>query len=338
MISEKKLKELKNLIINSKNPVFLFDNDPDGICSAAILLRNIRKGNFFVLKSIDKLNKKIKKKILSLCPSEIFFLDKPFYEEKFIGKIKERKIKIIFIDHHEQKIKDRECLYFNSYPSSEPVSYITQKIFNSKDTIFLSLIGCISDVFLPEFFYKEKEKYPELFNQSNKPLDIIYSSNFGKIIKILSLSLKNKDNNIVKILYYLAKSNSFYDILIEKKENQFMHEKYKELNKIIENNIKKIKVFDSFVFLEFSGKYSLTSEISNKLLYLYQKKFILVCYKKEDIVNISLRGEKAKKFVEKILKKIKNSIGGGHEKACGLRIPMSEYDNFKKIVFEHFKK
>ncbi|MEM4605782.1 MAG: DHH family phosphoesterase, partial [Candidatus Pacearchaeota archaeon] len=138
--------------------------------------------------------------------------------------------------------------------------------------------------------------------------------------------------------YYLAKSNSFYDILIEKKENQFMHEKYKELNKIIENNIKKIKVFDSFVFLEFSGKYSLTSEISNKLLYLYQKKFILVCYKKEDIVNISLRGEKAKKFVEKILKKIKNSIGGGHEKACGLRIPMSEYDNFKKIVFEHFKK
>ena len=335
MIKEKKLERLKRILLNSKNPLFLFDNDPDGICSAAILLKNIKKGKALVLRTINKINTKVLKKIFSSYPSEIFILDKPLTDEEFVKTAKEKNTPLIIVDHHKQK-KKKYCLYFNSYPSSEPTSYIAQKIFNSKETKLLSLIGCVYDVFIPEFLEEEKEKYPELFLNKKDPLEIVNLTEFGKAVQILSLSLMNGDEKVIKILDYILKINSPYDILFENKENQFMHEKYKELKAFIDKNLEKAKVFENLVFLEFSGKHSLSSEIANKLLFLYKNKFIIACYKKEDAVNISLRGENAINLVKTILKKIDNSIGGGHEKACGLKIPLLEYEKFKKIVSKKF--
>ncbi|MEM4181545.1 MAG: DHH family phosphoesterase [Candidatus Pacearchaeota archaeon] len=335
MISQKILVQLKKLLESSTNPLFLFDNDPDGICSTAILLRNIKKGKGLVLKSIDKISEKFQKKILSNYPSDVFIIDKPIKDEDFFYKLSSKSINVICIDHHEQK-EIAYCLYFNSYPSSEPTSYITQKVFDSEETRFLSLIGCISDFYIPDFFEDEAKKYVELFPAKKDIFDILYSSDFGKCIQILSLSLMNSDANISKILDVLVKIKSPYDLLIESKENSFMHDKYNELKKFIDTALSKTHVFERLVYLESSGKHSLSSEIANRLLFLYRDKFVIVCCKKEGFVNVSLRGENAKKFVEKVIKKIENSIGGGHEKACGLRFPISSYDTFKKIVSDNF--
>ncbi len=335
MISKDRLKKLKEILLFSKNPVFLFDNDPDGICSTSILIRNIGKGNAFVLKSIEKISENLSKKIFSVYPSEIFIIDKPIRDLNFIKKTKEKNVPLIYIDHHEQK-ESNYCVYFNSYPSSEPVSFITQKIFDSKETRFLSLMGCISDSFLPDFYEEEKNKFPELFLETKDAFEIFYKSDFGKAIQIISLSLMNNDKVIEKILDYLKKINSPYEILIENEKNRFMHERYNEMIMFIEKNIEKTKEFDELIFLEFSGKYSLVSELANRLKFMRKNKFIVVCYKKEDSINISLRGKRSKKIVQKVLGDIENSFGGGHEMACGLRIPSSEYDKFKKIISEIF--
>lgn len=335
MISSNVLLKIKNILLEAQNPVFLFDNDPDGICSAAILSINLEKGMFFPLKSINSLGEKEEKEILKINPDFLFVLDKPFFYESFFRKIRENKTKIVLLDHHEVENKRVYDFVFNSFPTSEPTSYIAQKIFNSKKTELLSLIGCLSDNFVPEFYDSFRKDYPELINFNSKSaFDLFYSSQIGKVCRILAYSIKNSNQKIIRILDFLVKIKGPYDILYENEKNYFMHEKFKEIESFIEKTISKIKISKKIVFLEYEGKYSLSSEISNKLSYLYPDKFIIVCYKKSDFCNVSLRGNGAKKFALKIISLIKESTGGGHENASGLRIPFEKFSLFKKFIFD----
>ena len=55
MIPESQLKEIKVALDKSENPLILFDDDPDGICSYLLLKRYMDKGKGVVVKSSPKL-------------------------------------------------------------------------------------------------------------------------------------------------------------------------------------------------------------------------------------------------------------------------------------------
>jgi len=339
MISKKNLSLLKREIEGSINPLFLFDNDPDGFCSTVILLKSFDKGNSLPIKSFPNIDDSLIEKIDKFSPDKIFILDKPFNDGKFLDLMKEKGIEVFVVDHHnveiDKKIKSK-MRFFSSFPSSEPTSYICQKICNNKNTEWISLIGCIHDMFMPDFVEEFQIDYPEMIDSSIEISKIKYSSELGKITLILSLALKASNQTIQNIVQLFLKVSGPKEILVEDENNWYLHKRYSQLKTIIKKNIEKANVYDKFVFLEYSGGYSLSSDIANFLFFKYPEKFIVVCYKKYDSMNISFRGKSAREFTERIVEKIEGSTGGGHEIACGLRITRDSFKEFKKMVFERF--
>lgn len=338
MLKKQDLNKIRKELEDSVNPLFLFDNDPDGFCSAVILLKNLNKGKALPIKSFPDFDNMMKEKILDFSPDKLFILDKPYKNPEFFSEMNEKGIQVFVIDHHEIKdIEKNSENIFSSYPSSEPTSYICQKIFERKNTEWISIVGCIYDVFIPDFAKDFQEKYPELLNSQAEVSKVRYSSDIGKITLILSLALKSSNQTIQNLIDLFLESESPVDILIENDKNKFIHRRYNFLNKIIQKNTEKAKIGVKLVFLEYSGEYSLSSDIANYLYFLNPDKFIVVCYKKYESINISIRGEKAKQFTEKVVENLERSTGGGHEVACGLRIPYDQFKKFKEMVFEGFE-
>ena len=62
MLSKEKLQELREQLESSQNPLFLFDNDVDGLCSFLILRRSIDRGKGVAIKSYPDLKEQYLKK------------------------------------------------------------------------------------------------------------------------------------------------------------------------------------------------------------------------------------------------------------------------------------
>jgi single-stranded DNA-specific DHH superfamily exonuclease len=336
MISKEEILKIRSLLEDSSKPLFLFDNDPDGFCSSIILMKNIGRGQAMPIKNFPKGDLNMINKILKILPDKIFVLDKPLLEIEFLKKMKEINIEVIYIDHHEADYGNLKNV-FNSFPSSEPTSYLCQQVFNNENTLWISLLGCIHDVYSPKYIEKVVIDYPELIRHKS-PNEIKYLDDFGKVVRMLSLSLKSYNSFIEDIISLFLKAKNPYDILNENDENRKLHQRYNSLNKFINRQLEKAVVINKLVYLEYSGEYSLSSDISNILYFNNPEKFIVVCYKKEDFVNISLRGECAKKITQKITSELEFSTGGGHDLACGLRIPLEKFREFKKIISENIEK
>ena len=118
MLTKKALQEIKKHLEQAQNPLFFFDNDVDGLCSFLILQKAIGRGKGVAIKSFPDLNKNYLRRIDELNPDYIFILDKAEVSEEFINGVHEKAIPIVWIDHHNVKIKKKlleKVNYFNSY-------------------------------------------------------------------------------------------------------------------------------------------------------------------------------------------------------------------------------
>ena len=57
MLTEKQVKEIKEHLDKAQNPLFLFDNDQDGLCSFLILQKYIKRGKGYPIKVSPELTK-----------------------------------------------------------------------------------------------------------------------------------------------------------------------------------------------------------------------------------------------------------------------------------------
>ena len=341
MLSKEKLQELREQLESSQNPLFLFDNDVDGLCSFLILRRSIDRGKGVAIKSYPDLKEQYLKKIDELNPDLVVILDKAEVSEEFIVGCREKNLPIIWIDHHKTKTSKElidKTSYHNSFPSSEPTTYIAQKVFNRKEDLWLAMIGCINDVYMPEFAKEFAKEFPELFNANLSAFDALHKTEIGKIALMLNFGLMDSTTNVVNLIKYLFKARDSYDILEENKYNKNLHEKFSELRKFYNAQIEKaeerLDKNSQLLFFSYSGSTSMSSQIANKLCYLHKDKLIVVAYKRPEKVNISIRGKNALEITEKITEKINGSTGGGHKEATGAMVPIDQFDNFKKLVIE----
>ena len=121
----------------------------------------------------------------------------------------------------------------------------------------------------------------------------------------------------------MLKADSIYDLFEENSNTRHIYQRYNQISKIYNGVLKKAEkeVGDSKILVfTYGGNMSISSEISNELFFKYPDKFIFVGKEKESKISFSVRGLGVKKIVSKMLEKIPNSIGGGHENACGLQI------------------
>jgi len=347
MLNEKEIKEIREHLESAKNPIFFFDNDADGLCSFLILRRFLGRGKGVSLKGLPSLTKEYYRKAEEFNSDYIFVLDRPNIDEEVIElNKKEKNLPIVCIDHHKTENKPEVEGYYNSYLSDgiyNPTSYLCFKVTGRKEDLWLAVIGCFGDWFMPEFFDEFKEKYPELIDAKyNSASDIVYKTELGKIVMIFDLGLKDTTTNAVSFIKYLIDAKSPSDVIQENSKTEVFLKRYDFLNKIVKKTVsdarKQVDFKNKTLFFTYSGKMSLSQQISNELTYNYPDFFIIVGFIKGNYVKFSLRGQGVRTLMMNSISGIEGASGGGHEFSCGAQMPADKLGEFREKLFKEIEK
>ena len=103
MLTEKQLQQIKDELDNCQKPLFLFDDDPDGLASFLLLYRYKREGKGIVVKSEPKINIKFVDKVKEYNPDKVFILDVPGVQKDFWEEIKQIILYGPMSDHSEME-------------------------------------------------------------------------------------------------------------------------------------------------------------------------------------------------------------------------------------------
>ena len=118
MLTPQEVSEIREHLENAQNPVFFFDNDPDGLCSFLLLQRFIGRGRGIAIKSLPGLSGTYFKRVEELKADYIFVVDKPIIDDEFIAEAEKANIPVVHIDHHNVA-KSKAKYYYNTYYSSK---------------------------------------------------------------------------------------------------------------------------------------------------------------------------------------------------------------------------
>ncbi len=340
MLTKKQVEEIREHLQHANEPLFLFDNDPDGLSSFLLLQKYVKKGKGFPIKSFPDLNETYFRKVQELNPDYVFILDKPLVSKDFFERVHEVHIPIVWIDHHDMdknKIPNYVHYYnplFNRKKTDEPVTALCYQINPDKNLDWLATVGCVSDRFYPKYYKDVKKKYPDLTIDSEDAFDIFYNSQIGKIARMFSFGLKDRTTNVINMLRFLMKTNTPYEILSDSSLNKGMHRRFDEIEskyqKLIGKALNYVKENNKVLFFQYSGTLSISADISNYLSYKFPNKTIVVIYVTGIKANISVRGKNIREKVLKAIGGLPMATGGGHEDATGAQVQIADVETFKK--------
>lgn len=336
------LEEIRRYLTESENPLFFFDDDPDGLCSYILLKKFIDRGNGVVLKSAPILDVSYLRKIDEYNPDKIFVLDKPVVNQDFIDKV---NVPLIWIDHHS--LSERKGVkYYNPRIREEkdnrPVSYWCYKVV--KQNLWIAAVGVVSDWCIPDFIEEFSKQYPGLIDKDVKnPGIALFESELGNLCRIFSFVLKGKVSDAMKCVNILFKIESPYEILRqETPRGKFIFKMAEKVGKQYSELLNKAlnsKMDDNLLLFTYpSGKMSFTGELSNELLYRFPDKVIIVAREKDGDMRLSIRSKHhvILPILNKALKDVEG-YGGGHEYACGANIAKKDFRKFVDKIRDNIK-
>ena len=336
MLTQKQFQQIRDELDNCQNPIFFFDDDPDGLCAFLLLYRYKKEGHGFVVKTHPKLDVRSAPKIEQYDADKVFVLDVANLEQDFIDA---SKAPVIWIDHHGP-FERTGMRYFNPRINDKnvniPTTYMCYKVV--QQDLWIAMVGCIADYYMPDFLNEFKKKYPDLLNDKKTVGDIYFSSKLGTLIKIFSFCLKGKTSEVMKSMKILTRIESPYEILNqETAKGKFIFKRYEKINKLydslLEDAVKAAGKEKMLVFTYSEDKMSFTGDLANELLHKFPDKIIIVGRKKDDDVRMSLRSRNI--LIPPILEKSLAGLegyGGGHEYACGANIKETDFKEFVKRI------
>ncbi len=347
MLTEKQIEEIKEHLEKAQNPIFFYDNDPDGLCSFLLLQRYIERGRGVAIRSFPELDANYFRKVEELNADYIFILDKPVVSLGFFKEVEKINIPVVWIDHHDigefPNIPLGVNYYnpvFNAEKKGEPVTCLCYQITKRKEDLWIAVAGCIFDHFIPDFYSEFKKIFPDLSIDSKEPFDIFYKSQIGKIARIFSFALKDRITNVVSMQKFLSRVKTPYEVLEEDSKNYTMHLRFDQINKkyfgLIEKAIAVEKDSEKILFFQYGGDLSISSDLSNELSYRFPKKIIVVVYVAGVKANISIRGKNVRGFILKAIEGLNGATGGGHEDAVGAQVRIEDLEVFRKRLEENF--
>ncbi len=335
MIDKKEISQARELLEASQNPVFFFDNDPDGLASFLLLRRCIGRGKGIVIKSFPDLNASYVRKVHELKPDCVFILDKPIVDDAFVKETLQLGVRIVWIDHHLPQNAEG-ISYFNPLlsekPSNEPTSYWCYKIANKKEDKWIALLGCISDWFMPDFFDDVHKEYPDLLPDVETAAKALYETQFGRLAKVLSFAMKDRTTNVVRMLKFLVQIKSPYDLMEENANTSSIYHRFNQIDKKYRELLQKAKSFarHKMLFFQYGGDLSISGELANELFYNYQDKVVVVAYLKGAEAKLSIRaGREIRSAVAGAMEGIEGR-SGGHERACAATMQISDLPKFRE--------
>lgn len=347
MLTLKQINEIKEHLERAQNPVFYYDNDADGLCSFLLFRRYLRRGKGIAARSYPDLNAKFAKKAEELKADYVFILDKPVVSKDFFEEIDKMGLPIVWIDHHDvpQNLEGFNIFVYNwaknegKEKSSEPVSYWVYKITNRKEDLWLALIGCIADHFMPDFAKDFEKEYAHYWGKVEGPFDALYKTDIGEIARAFNFGLKDSTSHIVQLQNFLISCKTPEEVFLEVSGNSAFRKRYNEIKKRYDALLERAKenLKGNLIYFEYGGDLSISSDVSNELSYVFPEKYICVAYKKGSVVNISLRGKNVKEILRRILGKFENASGGGHNDAVGARIKIGDLKRFREELEKEAK-
>jgi len=348
MLTEKQVNEIKDHLEKAQNPLFFFDNDVDGLCAFLLLRRYFGRGKGVAVKSFPDLNLSYFRKINELKADYVFVLDKPIISKDFLKEIEKRNIPLVWIDHHEMDKREipKFVHYYNPVfnssedKGSEPTTYLCYQVTRQagKKDLWIAIAGCIADGYVPDFYLELKEVYPDLYFKSEKAFDILYNSELGRIIRILSFALKDRTTNVIKMIKFLSEASSPHDVLKENNKNYLMHKRFNQVNLKYQKLLKKAEETgfksEKLLFFQYGGDLSISADLANELAYKFPNKTVVVAYIRGIKANISIRGKKIRKPSINAIKGLEDATAGGHEDATGAKIQVEDLEKFKENLMK----
>ncbi|MGV8151117.1 MAG: DHHA1 domain-containing protein [Candidatus Woesearchaeota archaeon] len=354
MLTEKEIKEFRDALKSSKRPIIFFDDDTDGLSSYLLFYHYLKdfvedvRG--IIVKSSPMLKDEIySRRIEEYQPDKVFILDKPLVHQDFLDRI---KVPVYWLDHHP--VQDKlNVHYFNPLKhkakgfdnDNRPTTYWAYKIIEEPDNfLWIAMVGCSGDWFIPEFHKKFIKMYPDLWDKKIKirnPGSVLYETRLGVLNRIIQFNTKGSIKEVQDSIRVIRKIKNPYDIIDRKTpEGKFIYKRYSVINKIYEDIKSRVKISkDKIILFVYDDNHSVTGDLSNEIQYHYPDKLILIAREKTDIVVCSLRSENLniRNILEKSLVGI-NGHGGGHEHACGASVEKKDFDKFVSNIRENVKK
>jgi len=339
MLTSTEIKQWQEALQESKNPLFFYDDDPDGLCSFILLYKMHREGHGVMVKSAPKVDMKFMHRVEENNPDIIFVLDMPMLEQEFVDGAKRT---IYWLDHHQvQEI--RNVKYFNPHLKDPecyiPATRMAYQISDNEEDLWIAMVGCLGDWYMPDFMDKFIEKYPDLMDGEKNLFNAVYKQPIGKLVRMFSFLLKGQTSEVNKSVKILTRVKSPYEILNqETSQARFLYKRFekidKDYNKILELAKKDAGRGKLFLFNYQDDKLSFTSELANELTSLHPDKVILISRKKSGEMKCSLRCQKP--IADALAKALVgiSGYGGGHPNACGAVIKEEDWEKF----LEQFRK
>ncbi len=347
MLTKKKLIQIKEELDNCENPVFLYDNDTDGITSFLLLYKYKKAGHGYrhqkhttdeiELGNIKRMN-----------PDKLFILDVPANKitQDFVDEL---KIPVIHIEHHIIGNELKRVKTFNptvkNKKDATPTSMLCYNVV--KQNLWLATTGTIADWHITKETKEFAKEYPDLLDAKIKnPAKALFETKIGLLAKIIDFILKGPSSEVRKCVHALTKINSPEEILEQTtREGKEIYSYYKKINNeyesLLQRAVKNVTKDGLLIFNYQASDTSFTGELSNELLYRYPDKIVLIARrnnKESDIdaeIRCSIRSGKheVRTKLAKALEGI-NGNGGGHARAVGATIRASDFDRF----VEQFRK
>jgi single-stranded DNA-specific DHH superfamily exonuclease len=342
VLPAKQIKEIREALETCSRPLFIYDDDPDGLCSFLLLYRFVGEGRGVILKTTSHLTKEWVRKVDEYGPDKVFILDVPVVEQEFIDEV---KVPMYWIDHH-MPLERKNINYYNpriqKIDAYIPTTRMAYEIV--KKDIWIAAIGSIADWYIPDFTNEFVDQFPDLMKKGIKsPDEALYDMEVGKLVRIFAFLIKGKTSDVFKSIKTLTRIESPYELLKQTTPaGKFLYQRFKKINDRYEELIKRAKKTKTkdgfFIFTYDADQWSFTSELGNELSYLNQDKVVLVCREKDGQYKCSLRSRE-KPILEPLKKAVANvqGGGGGHEHACGVAVASEDFDRFVAQLREEYK-
>lgn len=323
--------KLKEEITNAHQPLYIFDDDVDGLSAFLLLYNHIKDGKGVALKASSCVDKKALPFVEKYPSDVIFVLDKSNMTQEFVDKAKQ---KIVWVDHHDPQQLNQ-------------VTYINPKLFNPTihtsttyecykaigGPLWIAMAGCLADWVIPDFLEQFQKEYPDLLPLENPtPSKALFETRMGLLVKILWFNLLGLPKDYKKSVLTLTRIKDPAEILDQTTaQGKFIYKRYATLEKEYQSLLKSVKVEkdDPIILFQYTeAKISFTAYLSNEILYKNPNKIIIIARKKDGSYKCSFRSSGTvtiKPLLEKALEGL-DATGGGHDHACGAVIKEDDFE------------
>lgn len=336
-LTKKELQAFRKALDGAARPLFFFDDDADGVTSFIQLYRYKHEGKGVVVKASPILTEKYVRKVTEYQPDLVIILDKPLVEDSFFGKV---QTPILWLDHHPpQTITWHHVQYYNprihNDKDNRPTTYWAYQLV--KGPLWLATVGAVADWHLPDYIEQFQKAYPDLLPPFTGVEDILFHphSGLGKLARIISFNLKGTVRETMKSVLVLTRIDDPREILHQTTpRGKYLYRKYQRLatryEALLARAKKAYRPDAPLLLFTYEDDISLTSDLSNELLYLYPDQLIAVARKHEGEYKYSFRSAgkyEIPPLLEQALRGI-DGYGGGHTYACGGCVKEAENEQF----------